>query len=118
MVPKTENSPPLWYLLEWFDYRLFGSSAFALRLPSAIAGIALVPVAWGIGRELADRAAAIACAALVTVGPLFVWYSQEARAYGLFMFMSGLAMLRSCGCCASRAAGASRSSPSPRRCAC
>ncbi len=92
-VPKTENSPPLWYLLEWFDYRLLGSSAFALRLPSAIAGIALVPVAWGIGRELADRSAAIACAALVTVGPLFVWYSQEARAYGLFMFMSGLAML-------------------------
>ncbi len=92
-VPKTENSPPLWYLIEWFDYRLLGSGAFALRLPSAIAGIALVPVAWAIGRELADRAAAIACAALVTVGPLFVWYSQEARAYGLFMLTSGLATL-------------------------
>ena len=92
-VPKTENSPPLWYLIEWFDYRLLGTGEYALRLPSAIAGIALVPVAWAIGRELADRAAAIACAALVTVGPLFVWYSQEARAYGLFMFTSGLAML-------------------------
>jgi uncharacterized membrane protein len=92
-LPKTENSPPLWYVIEWFDYRLLGSGAFALRLPSALAGIALVPVAWAIGRELADRAAAIACAALVTVGPLFVWYSQEARVYGLFMFMTGLAML-------------------------
>jgi mannosyltransferase len=92
-VPKTENSPPLWYLIDWFDYRLFGGGAFALRLPSAIAGIALVPVAWAIARELADRSAAIACAALVAVGPLFVWYSQEARAYGLFMFMSGLTML-------------------------
>ncbi len=92
-LPKTENSPPLWYVIEWFDYRLFGSGAFALRLPSAIAGIALVPVAWAIGRELADRAAAVACAALVTVGPLFVWYSQEARVYGLFMLMSGLATL-------------------------
>ena len=92
-LPKTENSPPLWYLIEWLDYRVFGSGAFALRLPSAIAGIALVPVAWAIGRELADRAAATACAALVTVGPLFVWYSQEARVYGLFMFTSGLAVL-------------------------
>ena len=92
-LPKTENSPPLWYLLEWVDYRVLGSGAFALRLPSALAGIALVPVAWAIGRELADRAAAIACAALVTVGPLFVWYSQEARVYGLFMLTSGLAML-------------------------
>ncbi len=92
-LPKTENSPPLWYLIEWFDYRLFGSGAFALRLPSALAGIALVPVAWATARELADRAAAIACAALVTVGPLFVWYSQEARVYGLFMLTSGLALL-------------------------
>lgn len=92
-LPKTENSPPLWYVVEWLDYRLLGSGAFALRLPSAIAGIALVPVAWAIARELAGRAAAIACAALVTVGPLFVWYSQEARVYGLFMFTSGLAVL-------------------------
>ena len=93
VVPRTENSPPLWYLLEWFDYRLFGSGAYALRLPSAILGTALVPVAWALGRELADRAAAIACAALITVGPLFVWYSQEARTYALFMFTTGLAML-------------------------
>ena len=93
VVPRTENSPPLWYVIEWFDYRLFGSGAYALRLPSAILGTALVPVAWAIGRELADRAAAVACAALVAVGPLFVWYSQEARTYALFMFTTGLAML-------------------------
>ncbi|HXB16168.1 MAG TPA: glycosyltransferase family 39 protein [Solirubrobacteraceae bacterium] len=92
-LPRTENSPPLWYLLEWFDYRLLGTGEYALRLPSAIAGTALVPVAWAIGRQLADRAAAIACAALIAVGPLFVWYSQEARVYGLFMLTSGLATL-------------------------
>ncbi len=33
------------------------------------------------------------CAALVAVNPLFVWYSQEARAYGLFVLMAALAML-------------------------
>ena len=92
-VPRTENSPPLWYVLEWFDYRLLGSGTYALRVPSAIFGTALVPVAWVIGRELADRAAAIACAALVTVGPLFVWYSQEARVYALFALTAGLTTL-------------------------
>ena len=80
-------------MIEWVDYRLLGTSEWALRLPSAIAGIALVPVAWGIGKELADRAAAIATAAIVAVGPLFVWYSQEARVYGLFMFTTGVAIL-------------------------
>ena len=31
--------------------------------------------------------------ALVAVNPLFVWYSQEARVYGLFVLTSALAML-------------------------
>ncbi len=92
-ITRTENSPPLWYVLEWLDYRLLGTSEWALRLPSALAGIALVPVAWGVGRELAGRSAAIATALLVTVGPIFVWYSQEARVYGLYALVSGVAML-------------------------
>ena len=81
-VVHTENSPPLWYVLEWVDSRVLGTGEVALRLPSALAGIAIVPVAWAIGRELAGRRAALGCAALVAVNPLFVWYSQEARAYG------------------------------------
>jgi 4-amino-4-deoxy-L-arabinose transferase-like glycosyltransferase len=92
-VSHTENSPPLWYILAWADSRILGTGEVALRLPSALAGIALVPVAWAIGRELAGRRAAIACAALVTFNPLFVWYSQEARVYSLFALASGVVML-------------------------
>jgi mannosyltransferase len=92
-VVHTENTPPLWYVLAWADSRILGTNEVALRLPSALAGIATVPVAWAIGRELATRRAAIVCAALVAVNPLFVWYSQEARAYGLFVLMAALAML-------------------------
>jgi mannosyltransferase len=89
----SENTPPLWYVVEWFDYRVLGSGEVALRLPSALAGVATVPVAWAIGRELAGRRAAIITAALVAVSPLFVWYSQEARAYGLFVASTALALL-------------------------
>jgi mannosyltransferase len=92
-VLHSENTPPLWYVLEWVDSRVLGTGEIALRLPSALAGIATVPVAWAIGRELSGRRAAILCAALVAVNPLFVWYSQEARAYGLFVLMAALAML-------------------------
>ena len=92
-VVHSENSPPLWYLLAWLDARVFGDGEIALRLPSALAGIATVAVAWGIGRELAGARAAAACAALVAVNPLFVWYSQEARAYALFVLLSALAIL-------------------------
>ncbi len=89
----SENTPPLWYVIAWADARVLGTGEVALRLPSALAGIATVPVAWAIGRELAGRRAAIACAALVAVNPLFVWYSQEARAYGLYVLCAALAML-------------------------
>lgn len=92
-LTKTENSPPLWYIVEWVFYRVLGSGEWALRLPSALAGVALVPVAWGIGRELAGRATAIATALLIAVDPIFVWYSQEARVYGFYALASGVAML-------------------------
>jgi 4-amino-4-deoxy-L-arabinose transferase-like glycosyltransferase len=92
-VVHTENSPPLWYLLAWADSRVLGTGEIALRLPSALAGIATVLVAWAIGRELAGRRAALVSAALVAVNPLFVWYSQEARVYGLFVLMGALSML-------------------------
>jgi mannosyltransferase len=105
-VVHTENTPPLWYLVAWADVRVLGDGEVALRLPSALAGIATVPVAWMIGRELAGRRAAILTAALVAVNPLFVWYSQEARAYALFVFLAALAML-----CFLRA----RRDPTPKR---
>jgi mannosyltransferase len=93
-VVHTENTPPLWYVLAWADSRVLGTGEIALRLPSALAGIATVPVAWAIGRELTGRrATAIATAAFVTVNPLFVWYSQEARAYALFVLLAAVAML-------------------------
>jgi mannosyltransferase len=89
----SENTPPLWYLLAWVDMRLFGDGAFALRLPSALAGIATVPVVWAIGERLAGGRAGLIGAALLACNPLFVWYSQEARAYGLFVLCCALAML-------------------------
>jgi uncharacterized membrane protein len=106
-VLHTENTPPLWYVLIWAWSRVLGTGAVALRLPSAMFGVATVAVAWAIGRELTGRrATAIAAAAFVAVNPLFVWYSQEARAYGLFVLTSALAML-----CFLRA----QREPTPRR---
>ena len=88
-VEHRENTPPLWYVLIWAWSRTFGTGMLALRLPSALAGIATVPVAWGIGQQLAGRRVAIATAALVATNPLFVWYSQEARAYASVRLRGG-----------------------------
>ncbi|HEV7936911.1 MAG TPA: glycosyltransferase family 39 protein [Solirubrobacteraceae bacterium] len=92
-VVHTENTPPLWYVLEWGFSRMLGTGVVALRLLSGLAGIATVAVAWAIGSELAGRRAAIVTAVLIAVNPLFVWYSQEARAYALFVLTASLALL-------------------------
>ncbi len=80
-VAEQEANPPLFYLVEWLWTRVAGTSEFALRFPSAVCGIALVPVAYAIGRRLASERAGTALAALVAVHPLLVYYSQEARGY-------------------------------------
>ncbi len=92
-VSHTENSPPLWYVIAWADARVLGTGEVALRLPSALAGIAAIPVVWAIGNQLTGRRAALVGAALVAVNPLFVWYSQEARVYSLFALTVAVAML-------------------------
>ena len=56
-VATEEANPPLFYLLEWAWTRVAGTSEVALRLPSALFGIALVPVAFAIGRRLLGGAA-------------------------------------------------------------
>ena len=94
-----EKTPPLWDIVIWAWSRVFGTGEIAMRLPSALAGIATVPVAWAIGRELGGRVAAGArrvpafAAAVVALNPLFVWYSQEARAYALFVLLAALTTL-------------------------
>jgi uncharacterized membrane protein len=92
-VSHTESTPPLYYVLAWGWSRVLGTGVIALRSLSALAGLAMVPVAWALGRTLAGRRTAIVLAALVTVNPLFVWYSQEARSYILFALLASLSLL-------------------------
>lgn len=70
--------------------RLFGDAEWVLRLPSAIAGILMVPaMGWLAGRWLG--AGAVAPAAWLAAGsPFLVWYSQEARNYSWLMLFSTL----------------------------
>lgn len=73
--------PPLYYYLLHFWSLVFGTSEFALRALSALAGVALVGLVFWIGAELFGRAAGLAGAALAAINPFQVYYSQEARMY-------------------------------------
>jgi mannosyltransferase len=92
-VGFSESAPPLYYALAWVWTQLTGTSEWGLRSLSALAGVATIPVAYLIGRELRGRATGLLAAALVAVNPMLIWYSQEARAYALLAFFCALSLL-------------------------
>jgi hypothetical protein len=92
-VGFSESAPPLYYALAWLWTQLTGTGEVGLRSVSALAGVATVPVAYLLGAELSGRRAGIVAAALVAVNPMLVWYSQEGRAYALFVLLSALSLL-------------------------
>ncbi len=76
---------PLYSLLLNLWSGVAGDAEWALRLPSAIAGVLTVPAfAWlsarWLGRDTAGTAAWLAAGS-----PFLVWYSQEARNYSLLV---------------------------------
>lgn len=90
-VVHVEVTPPLYFVVVWGWAKLFGSSVVALRSVSAIAGVAMVPIAYASARELVSRRAGVLAAALVVCNPFMIWYSQEARSYMLLATLTGAA---------------------------
>ena len=85
-----ESTPPLYYAIVGLAMRLFGDSDAVLRLPSALAGTATVPLLFAFARRLGGERVGWFAAILLTVHPLHIFYSREARPYPLLLFCTVL----------------------------
>jgi len=92
-IPESEATPYLYYVLAWPWAQVFGLGEVGLRSLSALAGTAVIPVAYGAGASLVSRRVGLVTAALVAVHPFLVWYSQEARAYSLLALLAAGSVL-------------------------
>jgi uncharacterized membrane protein len=88
-----DRHPPLHHLALWATVRAFGTSEFALRIPSLLAGTLVIPSLYELGRELYDRRTGLIAAAFAAASPLLVWYSQEVRMYAFVTLFGVLALL-------------------------
>jgi 4-amino-4-deoxy-L-arabinose transferase-like glycosyltransferase len=86
-IPHAEITPPLYFLAAWVTTQ-FGHSVELLRLPSLIAGTLTIPLVYLLARRMAGRWAALLAAALTTLSPFMIYYSAEARAYGVMMALT------------------------------
>jgi 4-amino-4-deoxy-L-arabinose transferase-like glycosyltransferase len=89
---RQDGSPPLFYLLLHFWIRLFGTSEAATHTLPLVISLIAIPVAYWAGRELFDRRAGLAAAALYATNPFLGWYSTETRMYPLVVLLATLAV--------------------------
>jgi mannosyltransferase len=87
-----EITPPLYFILAWAAGKL-GDQLWLLRVPSLLAGTALVPLVYVVGRRTVGRSAALLGTAMAALSPFMVFYSTEARAYALMTFLVLLSTL-------------------------
>ncbi|UJX40317.1 glycosyltransferase family 39 protein [Desulfovibrio sp. JY] len=81
-----EMHPPLYHLfikaVEWA-----GISDFALRLPSALCGLAAVYAAWRLFGRLYDRAVGLVAAAFLAGSAMQVWHVRQVRPYAILTLL-------------------------------
>lgn len=80
---KADFHPPGWFIILWFWTKIFGYSEIAVRIPSVIFGILSIWILYLLGKKLLSEKLGIAAALLLAVNPLHIYYSQEARMYGM-----------------------------------
>src|SRR3989344_1036722 len=84
--PIGDFHPPLYFALLWVWGHIFGFSEISVRMPSVILGVTTVFITYLIGKELFSKKVGLISALLLSLGPLHVYYSQEARMYSLATF--------------------------------
>jgi 4-amino-4-deoxy-L-arabinose transferase-like glycosyltransferase len=84
---QSQNQHMLYSILAHLSIRIFGESAWALRLPSVLFGTASLWAVFFLGRRLTGNREALLACALLTVSYHHIWFSQNARGYmGLMLF--------------------------------
>ncbi len=93
-----EITPPVYFVLSWATSHL-GSDAMWLRLPSLVCGSLSIPLLYLLGARTIGKTAGALGATLFALSPFMIYYSTEARAYSVMIFLlivSTLALVSAC----------------------
>jgi uncharacterized membrane protein len=85
---RSDDHPPLYFLILRFTQWIFGDSEWALRLPSVLAGWLCIPAIYFLGKRLYSEREGIIAALFLAVFWAPIYYSQEARVYSMLILLS------------------------------
>jgi mannosyltransferase len=80
--------PPLHHSLVYLSRLALGAGEWALRFPSALAGILTIALIYLTAKYCFNRRVAAFASLIAAVSAFHVYYAQEARAYSLLMLLS------------------------------
>jgi mannosyltransferase len=91
MLGHTDVVHGAYYVLMWFETRVVGTSALALRFPSAVGMAVAAGVTAALGRRLVSTRAGLAAGLVFAALPSVTWYAQNARSYALVTALATIA---------------------------
>src|SRR5215831_4694741 len=91
MLGHTDVVNGAYYVLMWFVTRTAGTSALALRFPSAVGMAVAAGVTAALGRRLVSARAGLAAGLVFAALPSVTWYAQNARSYALVTALATIA---------------------------
>ncbi|HEV2178184.1 MAG TPA: phospholipid carrier-dependent glycosyltransferase [Terriglobia bacterium] len=71
------DKPALYFWLVAGSFRMFGASEWAARMPSALAALATLLLAWFLARRMSGRAASLGAGIVLAASPLFVIFARQ-----------------------------------------
>jgi uncharacterized membrane protein len=85
---RASSHPPGHYYLLFAAFKLLGFGTWQARFVSALFGTLAIGALYALGSAMFNRRTALIAAALLVTSQLGVLYSQEARPYAAFLFLS------------------------------
>lgn len=89
---RIETNPPLYYALLHFWINAFGTSVFALRLPSVFFSFLALWAGYNAGKILLPNSNAFFAGLLLAVNATLIYHTQQARYYSFFFFFEAMAI--------------------------
>lgn len=84
---------PVYFIMLKLWVGLFGTSEFVVRTLSVIFGWFSIFLIYKLGKNLFSKSIGLISALILSISPYHVYYSQQARNYSMFLFLSLLSML-------------------------
>ena len=84
------GNPPMFFILEYFISKIFGSSDLVLRILPFIFSILIIPMTFMLLKNNNKNSlnTALFGAFFASINTIFIYHSQEARCYSMAMFLS------------------------------